>query len=121
DLSEPLRWRGRLRSDSMRLPWGTRFEIDLESVESAGREGQTTGGLRVNSYLDERHPEPPINLRAGDRVEVLVKAREPRNYLDPGAADTRGMLARQNIHLVGSLRSTELLKKLDSPSLRLAD
>ena len=121
DLSEPLRWRGRLRSDSMRLPWGTRYEIDLESVESAGRNVQVTGGLRVNFYNDERHPESPADLRAGDRVEVLVRGREPRNYLDPGAVDTRGMLARQNINLVGSLRSTELLRKLDTPSLRFAD
>jgi competence protein ComEC len=121
DLSEPLRWRGRLRSDSMRLPWGTRYEIDLESVESAGRDVQVSGGLRVNFYLDERHAELPADLRAGDRVEALVRAREPRNFLDPGAADTRGVLARQNINLIGSLRSTELLRKLDAPSLRFAD
>ncbi len=121
DLSEPLRWRGRLRSDSMRLPWGTRYEIDLESVESAGRDMRVTGGLRVNFYQDERHAELPVDLRAGDRAEVLVRAREPRNFLDPGAADTRGVLARQNINLIGSLRSTELLRKLDTPSLRIAD
>ncbi|MGH9701864.1 MAG: ComEC/Rec2 family competence protein, partial [Candidatus Acidiferrales bacterium] len=121
ELSGPLRWTGRMRNDSMDLPWGTRYEIDLESVELAGKVKQVTGGLRVNFYADARHPEPAMELRAGDRVEVLVRGREPRNYLDPGAADTRAMLARQNIHLVGSLRSAELLKKLETPPLRIAD
>ena len=33
-----LRWRGRLRSDPLELPWGTRYEIELDEVESsAGR------------------------------------------------------------------------------------
>src|SRR4029077_21272449 len=36
DASEPLRWRGRLREDPMTLPWGHRYEIELEEVEAAG-------------------------------------------------------------------------------------
>src|SRR5580658_6698968 len=28
DTSEPLRWRGRLREDPLRLPWGARYLID---------------------------------------------------------------------------------------------
>jgi hypothetical protein len=36
DTSVALRWRGRLREDPMLLPWGQRFEIDLEQVEGAG-------------------------------------------------------------------------------------
>src|SRR5580658_7042747 len=27
DLQQPLRWRGRLRSDPLRLPWGLRYEL----------------------------------------------------------------------------------------------
>ena len=30
DTSVALRWRGRLRSDPLQLPWGTRYEIALE-------------------------------------------------------------------------------------------
>lgn len=116
DTSVPLRWRGRLREDPLRLPWGLRYEIDLENVESAGVLVQTSGGLRVNFYAGPRATEPPQGLRAGDRVEALAKARAPRNYLDPGAFDVHGFLARQKIDVVGSLRSGELLQLIERPS-----
>ena len=48
DLSVPLRWRGRLREDPMALPWGRRYEIDLEQVEIAGEIIPVSGGLRLN-------------------------------------------------------------------------
>jgi competence protein ComEC len=67
-------------------------------------------------YGGAKAAEAPSNLRAGDRVEALVRARPPRNYLDPGAFDLRGFLARQNVDLIGSLRSGELLRSVDQPS-----
>jgi competence protein ComEC len=115
DTTEPLRWRGRLREDPERLPWGYRYEIDLEQVESEGTIVPITGGLRANLYSGSRVAPPPAGLRAGDRVEALLRARAPRNFLDPGAADIRGYLARQKIDLLGSLRSGELLTLIDRP------
>src|SRR5580693_7015356 len=115
DTGIALRWRGRLREDPLALPWGQRFEIDLEQVEAAGATLNTSGGLRVNFYPGPRVAEPPVGLRAGDRVEVLVKARPPRDYLDPGAFDVKGFLAREKIDLIGSLRSGELLQLVDRP------
>jgi len=119
DLSEPLRWRGRLREDPLTLPWGRRYEIDLERVETAGMSLPASGGLRLSLYGGENSPNlqnAPQGLRAGDRVEALVKARLPRNFGDPGAFDLRGYLARQKINLTGSLRSGELLQLVDRPS-----
>ncbi len=115
DTSEPLRWRGRLREDPLRLPWGARYMIDLESVESAGRAIPATGGLRANYFWKKDAAEPLPALRAGDRVEALVRARPPRNYLDPGAPDMRAILQRDGVEVIGSIRSLELLTKLDSP------
>jgi competence protein ComEC len=115
DTTVPLRWRGRLREDPLRLPWGRRYQIDLEDVESAGTLEPASGGLRVNFYTGPRTTAPQEELRAGDRVEALVKARPPRDYLDPGAFDVHGFLARQKIDLVGSLRSGELLQLIDTP------
>jgi len=120
DTSEPLRWRGRLREDPQRLPWGRRYEISLEEVDIAGRAVAIRGGLRASLYgrgesggeLDAAAP----NLRAGDRVEALLRARSPRNFLDPGAFDITGYLARQKVDLVGSLRSDELLQLVDHPA-----
>jgi competence protein ComEC len=110
-----LRWRGQLREDPLTLPWGQRFEIDLEQVEAEGATLTTSGGLRVNFYPGARVADPQAGLRAGDRVEVLVKARPPRDYLDPGAFDVKGFLAREKIDVLGSLRSGELLQLVDRP------
>ena len=115
ETSEPLRWRGRLREDPIRLPWGNRYEIDLEEVEIAGETVPLSGGLRANFYRSPRSAEPAEGLRAGDRVEALLRARPPRNFLDPGAGDIRGALARQKVDLSGSLRSGELLQLVDHP------
>jgi competence protein ComEC len=115
DISDPVRWRGLLRENPMELPWGRRFEIGLEQVEQAGEVVPVSGGLRVNLYGDARAADELPVLRAGDRVEVLMKARPPRNFLDPGAFDLRGFLARQQIDLTGSLRSSELLQLIGRP------
>ncbi|HKN60984.1 MAG TPA: ComEC/Rec2 family competence protein [Candidatus Acidoferrales bacterium] len=115
DTAEPLRWQGRLREDPLRLPWGQRYEIDLENVEIAGAIVPVTGGLRANFYSGPRAAPPPEGLRAGNRIEALLRARPPRNFLDPGAADVRGYLARQKIDVIGSLRSGELLRLIDRP------
>jgi competence protein ComEC len=117
DLTEPLRWRGRLREDPLVMPWGRRYEIDIEQVESGGEILAASGGLRANIYNNPKQPiEIAETLRAGDRVEALVRARPPRNFLDPGAFDIHGYLARQKIDLIGSLKSGELLRLVDRPT-----
>ena len=120
DTTAPLRWQGRLREDPMALPWGRRYEIDLEQVEAGGVSTPVSGGLRLSLYGAEHFRGAPWGLRAGDRVEALVRARPPRNFLDPGAFDERGYLARQKIDLTGSLRSGELLQLVDRPRPTLA-
>jgi competence protein ComEC len=119
DNSVPLRWRGLLRQDPERLPWGLRYAVELESVETEGQFLPVTGGLGISYFRDDRSSEPPADLRAGDRVEALVRARIPHNFGNPGAPDMRLNLARQGIHLTGSLRAGELLRKLEGPPLRL--
>lgn len=115
DTSDALRWRGRLRDDPIRLPWGVRYEVDLERVEIAGAYAPVSGGLRANLYDEPNMTAPPQRLQAGDRVELLMRARPVRNFLDPGAPDIRGALARQNVDLIGSLRSAELIRLIDAP------
>ena len=115
DDSVPLRWPGRLREGPEIEPWGQRFEIDLEQVEAGGETIPVSGGLRLNFYAGTRAAEPPADSRAGYVVEALAKAKPPRNYMDPGAIDTCGILARQRVDLVGSLRSGELLRVIDRP------
>jgi hypothetical protein len=75
DTNEPLRWRGRLRENPIAFPWGTRYEIDLEEVEASGTSLPVRGGLRANLYNGPRTTAAPDDLRAGDRVEALLRAR----------------------------------------------
>ena len=86
---------------------------------TSGRSRRNRAGERRPARQSlRRDPSRRTNctsLRAGDRVEALVKARPPRNFLDPGAFDLRGYLARQKIDLTGSLRSGELLQLIDRP------
>jgi competence protein ComEC len=115
-----LRWRGRLRSDPLRVPWGVRYEINLEQVETTTGVTPVTGGLRLTYYTAEVARADPPPARAGDRIEVLARARPVNNYGDPGSFDFRGYLARQNIQLQGTLRNGQLLTIVDHSRLTLS-
>lgn len=120
NAQEPLRWQGRLREDPEQTPVGMRYLIDLQSVEAAGHILPAHGGLRLTYYRSPDGTNPP-ELRAGDIVEALCRARIPRNYLDPGAFDERGYLSRQGIDLLASLRSAELLQRVGSSPWSIAE
>ena len=120
ELSEPLRWRGQLRSDPLRLPWGIRYDIDLDQVESAGTWLPISGGLRSDYFFDERSRDAPPNIEAGNSVEVLLRARLVRNFADPGVTDHRALMAGQNIYLTGSPRNTSLIEKIPGPPPTIA-
>jgi len=121
DSSAPLRWRGRLRADPLALPWGTRYVINLDEVESAAGIAPVSGGLRVTSYSEEASAAASPRARAGDRVEVLARALPVRNFGNPGSFDERGTLALQGIHLQGTLRNDQLLTVLEHPRLTLSE
>jgi competence protein ComEC len=63
----------------------------------------------------------PPPARAGDRIEVLARARPVNNFGDPGSFDFRAYLARQNIQLQGSLRNGQLLTVVDQSHFTLSD
>ena len=103
DSGAALRWRGRLGSDPLELPWGTRYEINLDEVESSAGVTPVTGGLQLTYYRDEssEREEPDARgvnserfssplARAGDRAEALAHALPVRNFGDPGSFDYRG-------------------------------
>src|SRR5690348_11223559 len=118
DLEEPLRWRGILRADPLRLPWGIRYDIDLEQVQTAGAWRAVQGGLRASYFFDSRVPGSPAPTRAGEGVELLARARLIRNFGDPGAFDYRGAMKEQGIDLTTTLRNPALMQKLNGPAPR---
>jgi competence protein ComEC len=118
-LRTPLRWNGTLRGEPSRLPWGYGLEVSLESVDMASGTLPVTGGLRVG-YTPRATDPPPLELHAGDAVSLFAEARLPIVYKDPGTFDRREFLARQDVHLLATLRSSKLLEKTATatPSLR---
>ena len=116
DLDQPLRWRGILRADPLLLPWGIRYDIDLEQVQTAGEWRGVHGGLRASYFFDRRAPGNPAPVRAGERVEVLARARPIRNFGDPGAFDYRGAMQQQGIDLTATLRNPSLMQELSGPA-----
>ena len=120
DLGQPLRWRGILRMEPLRLPWGIRYDLELEQVQAAGEWRPVHGGLRATYFFDQRATGTPAPMRAGERVELLVRARLARNFGDPGAFDYRGALRQQGIDLTATLRNPALMQMLPGPGPQLA-
>ncbi len=76
DLSSPHHWTGRLRADPLRLPWGERLEIELESVESEGSSLPVRGGLQISFF----HRQIVLLLRLWRRYarEIALRFSLPR-------------------------------------------
>lgn len=115
DLKTPLRWYGQLRDEPTRLPWGFGYEIELSRMEFEGALLSVEGGLRL-SFASQPYEKPMPELHAGDEVAVLAEAHRPQLFRDEGAFDRRAYLAQQNIDLVGTLRTPELIERLGSTS-----
>jgi competence protein ComEC len=113
DLRTPLRWRGTLRDEPAKLPWGFKLEIQLADVEYENNYLATLGGLRL-SFSPRPGDSPLPGLHAGDEVTVLTQAKRPQVFRDEGAFDRRAYLATQGIDLVATLRSSELIDRLSA-------
>lgn len=109
-LRTPLRWHGILRDEPSQLPWGYGLDMNLIHVEMVGGMLPVTGGMRLG--YTPREDDPPLpELHAGDEIAVFAEARFPLVYKDAGAFDRREFLARQDIHLLSTLRTSKLLGK----------
>lgn len=112
EMDVPLRWQGVLRGDPLRLPWGLRYDVGLERVQTAGEWRAVQGGLRASYYFEQRGGGSPGPVRAGERVEILARARLVRNFGDPGAFDYRAAMEQQGIDLTATLRNPALMQEL---------
>jgi competence protein ComEC len=119
DLKSPLRWHGRVTDEPSRLPWGYSIEVELRGVDSAGSLVPLRGGMRVG-FTPNGAEGPLPDVHAGDEVTVVTEARLPPIFRDPGAFNRREFLARQNIDVVATLRSSRLLEIVSSPKPTLA-
>jgi competence protein ComEC len=116
-LKTPLRWHGILRDEPTRLPWGTGYEIDLQSVDYQAATIPITGGLRLSFSPHSATGAAQLpQLHAGDSIDVITEAKRPPFFRDEGAFDRRAYLATQNIDLIATLRSSKLLQKSETAS-----
>src|SRR5437016_14627086 len=90
-LNTPLRWRGHLRDEPTRLPWGYGYEIELTRVEFEGAFHPARGGLRLSFTA---HPEGPVRpeLRGGEEVGGLAEGRRPQRWWEGGGVDRSGCM-----------------------------
>jgi competence protein ComEC len=84
--------------------------MNLTGVETAAGYVPVTGGMRLGFTPRDGDAAPP-ELHAGDEVSALTEARLPLVYRDAGAFDRREFLARQDIHVLATLRASTLLEK----------
>jgi competence protein ComEC len=108
-----MRWRGTLRDEAAKLPWGFGLDIQLAGVDFENAYLTTQGGLRL-SYSPRPGDSPLPELHAGDEVTILTQAKRPQIFRDEGAFDRRAYLATQGIDLVATLRSPELIQRLSA-------
>jgi competence protein ComEC len=116
DLHTPLQWRGTLRDEPTKLPWGFGFEIQLSGVEYNNLEHAAAGGLRL-SYSPKPEDAALPEVHAGDEVTVLAQAKRPQVFRDEGAFDRRAYLASQGVDLVAALRSPQLIQRVSAAPL----
>lgn len=82
---------------------GSCLLLDAESIVKGGDFVPVSG--RVMVYLRGGR----VSCRTGDRVEVLMRLREPRNFGLPGEFDYRRFLALKGVNVTGSAsRPTDL-------------
>ncbi|MFQ5925933.1 MAG: DNA internalization-related competence protein ComEC/Rec2 [Terriglobia bacterium] len=111
DLTEPLRVAGWLRREPTRNGPFTTYYVELEALTSRQRPQEASGAIRLSYF----HPPPDVpqsplpQLHYGDRVELLIRLQEPRNYRNPGSFDWQRFWARRGVYLVGSLKHEALL------------
>jgi competence protein ComEC len=116
DLRTPLRWRGTLRDEPTKLPWGYGLEMELAGVDYANTPLTVVGGLRL-SFSPQPEESPLPALHAGDEVTVVAQAKRPQVFRDEGAFDRRAYLATQGVDLVAPLRSPRLIQPLSAAPL----
>jgi len=122
NLNRPLNLEGMLVSDPIRSPSGIEFDVEAVSLDQApdGREGPkrlVTGRVRVIVAYGGTAISSAMDLRSSDRVEAIMRLRQPRVYRNPGSFDFRGRAQSiDDLYWEGSIDDENQLHKLPAPS-----
>ena len=109
EAGAPFRLEGVLREDA--TPWGEAVGLSLAADRLGEGEAwrETRGGVRL-SVAGALAAERVDGWRAGRRVRLTARLREPTRYRDPGVRDARVALARRGRILIGGVKSAALVE-----------
>jgi len=107
DLRTPLPLRGWVQTPPTARLDRDQFVLAVESVGDMA----ATGGVRVTAV--RRPGEPRLELRYGERVELLARLRRLRNFENEGGFDRVTYLTRQGIYMTASVRPGAEVKRLE--------
>lgn len=88
---------------------------ELRAFRQDGRWVPSCGRTLIRLPLPDLPPGDPVpgaELRYGDRIRGWAILSVPRNFGNPGAADTAGALARKDIGVIARVKSPRLLEVL---------
>lgn len=106
-LETPVRLQGWVREPPERFDNADRIVVEAESLYKGS---PAWGGVRLTV---NRYPEdPPLEIEYGDRIEVLARFRELRNFDNPGKFDRIAYLNRQHIHINATTRPRAPIRRL---------
>lgn len=89
------------------------LDVETERIESGDQAVALRAGVRVSLYSKQAATEadsatesgPPHLFRYGERLRMVAKLHQPRNFRNPGAFDYRGYLVDNGIAALGSAKA----------------
>ena len=105
-------WRADLERDAEEYPDRVVLMLQLESVEHLGRNQKLNSRCRLVVHCRD-NCSTAKDLITGSRVRFRTALFYPRNYSNPGMFDYRAYLERQNILLIGTLKSPFQLERIE--------
>ncbi len=108
DPARLTRVRGRVISDPVVHLDRLRFSFQVEEVAVPDGWLPCPGTVRISV----RAPAPAFQPAYGSRWEMPLRLRQGKSFRNPGAFDYRLALEAEGIHLLGSLKSSQLAEPL---------
>lgn len=108
DLEVPVRLSGWVREPPERFEDADRIVLEAETALDGKR---VWGGVRIT--INRREGEPPLQIRYGQRIELLARLRRLHGYQNPGSFDRVRYLRRQKIYMTATVRPYAPLLPLD--------
>ncbi len=110
-LGEPVSFEGCVVKESELRGEESAATVELSAFLQKDRWVLCTGKgiLKMVEPARETPAGPGFNLVRGDKIRGWATWNVPRNYENPGSADSAGQLTRRGVFLVGRIKSLRLL------------